>query len=123
MLLVFRPGEIFSVVFLALFFSSCVTSTNVSFNTDIEGAEVMLDGMKIGITPTQSKLSNAIWEDPDVFIRKEGYRDLYLSVKKEIKVVNVLTGVVLSPFTYFIPLLWCYGPKKNQNYVMIPEIQ
>ena len=111
------------MVLVGFFFSSCVTSTVVRFNTDVDGAEIMVDGFKIGTTPTQYKMSNGFWEDPDVSIKKEGFKDLNFGVKKEVKVFNVVTGVVLSPFTLCIPLLWSYGPKTNQNYVMIPETQ
>lgn len=118
-------NKIIAAVFLGILltctFSGCVTSTVVRFNTDVEGAEVIVDGYKIGTTPTQYKMSNAFWEDPDVTIKKEGFKDINLGVKKEVKVVNVVTGVALSPVTWFIPLLWCYGPKQNQNFMLVPE--
>lgn len=64
-------------------FSSCVSSTRVNFDTDIDGASVFIDGEEIGTTPAQIKLSNAIWENPDVVIKKDGYKDLYTDLNKE----------------------------------------
>ena len=102
---------------LIVFCTGCVTSTRVRINSDVEGAEVYIDGQKIGTTPTEIALSNAIWEDPDVVLKKEGYKDLHTNVKKEVKAVNLVSGLLL----WLPSLLWVYGPKSNQNYMMIPE--
>ena len=72
-------------ILLLIFCSSCVTQTRVSFLTDIDGAEIYVDGEKIGTSPVTTKLSNAIWNDPDILIRKDGYKDLYTDLTKEIK--------------------------------------
>lgn len=100
------------VFFLGLSFSSCVTSTNVRFESDVEGATVLVDGEDIGTTPVQHKLSNAIWEDPDVVLKKDGYKDQTFSVKKEVKMVNLVCGLIL----WWPSLLWVYGPKKVQSF-------
>jgi hypothetical protein len=78
------------VVLMIASLSSCVTSTNVRFETNEPGAQVMIDGENIGTTPTQVKMSNAIWEDPDVLIKKEGFKDLRLGLDKEVKGVNLV---------------------------------
>ena len=110
----------FSVIaglMLIVFCTGCVTSTRVHINSDVEGSEVYIDGEKVGTTPTEIALSNAIWEDPDVVLKKDGYKDLHTNVKKEVKTVNLISGLLIwSP-----SLLWVYGPKANQNYMMIPE--
>ena len=96
--------------------TSCVTSTRVRISSDIEGAEVYIDGEKVGTTPTQVKLSNAVWSSPDVILKKDGYKDLYTELKKEVKAVNLVFGILL----WTPSLLWCYGPKQNQNYFLTP---
>lgn len=65
----------------------------------------------------RKKLSNGVLEDPDILIKKEGYKDLYTDLKKEIKGVNLVSGLIL-----FLPaLFWVYGPKKNQRYILVPS--
>lgn len=82
-------------ILLVVVCSSCVTQTRVNFSTDVDGAEVFVDGEKIGTTPVQKKLSNVVWENPDILIKKEGYKDLYTDLKKEIKGVNLVSGLIL----------------------------
>lgn len=105
------------IIIILLLFSSCVTSTNVWFETNIDGAEIYIDGERIGKTPIEYKLSNAIWEDPDVVIRKKGYKDLRVGLKKEVKAVNLICGIIF----WWPSLLWCYGPKDKQYFEMIKE--
>lgn len=95
---------------LLAMFSSCVSSTRVNFNTDVDGEE-------IGTTPAQIKLSNAIWENPDVVIKKDGYKDLYTDLNKEVKGVNLVCGLLL----WTPSLLFVYGPKKSQHYMLTPS--
>ena len=89
------------------------------FETNEPGAQVMIDGENIGITPTQVKMSNAIWEDPDVLIKKEGFKDLRLGLDKEVKGVNLVCGLIL----WWPSLLWVYGPEKNQYFELTPVEQ
>ena len=49
-------------------------------------------------------------------IKKDGYRDLYTELNKEVKGVNLVCGLLL----WLPSLLWVYGPKKNQNYMLSP---
>jgi len=104
-------------ILLMIFCASCVTQTRVNFSTDVDGAEVYVDGEKIGTTPVQKKLSNAIWNNPDILIKKEGYKDLYTDLNKELKGVNLVSGLLL----WWSSLFWVYGPKKNQTYMLVPS--
>lgn len=104
------------LVILMSIISSCVTKTNVTFNTDVEGADVYVDGEYIGKTPITKKMSNAVWEDPDILIKKDGYQDMQLSVKKEVKTVNLVCGILL----WWPSLLWVHGPKAQQHYLLSP---
>lgn len=42
-------------ILLVVVCASCVTQTRVNFSTDVDGAEVFVDGEKIGTTPVQKK--------------------------------------------------------------------
>jgi len=110
-------GMTLILVFISMSFTGCVTSTNVLISSDEPGATIMIDGEKVGTTPIKVKMSNAIWEDPDVLIKKEGFKDLNVGVKKEVKPVNLVCGIII----WWPSLLWVYGPKKNQSYILIPE--
>lgn len=72
---------------LIVTFVGCSTTVHFNATVDgepIEGAKVYVDGQLIGETPTTAKLSNAVWEDPDIKITADGYRQLNTGLKKEI---------------------------------------
>lgn len=102
---------------LILLLSSCVSTTSVTFTTDEPGAEVFIDGSSIGETPVQAKLSNAIWENPDIVIREDGYHDNYYELEKELKGGNFVIGIIL----WWPSLLYSWGPDDIQRIHMIKE--
>lgn len=112
-----KIGAILLSILLVLTFASCVTSSNVTFYTDVDGAEVYVDGVLIGTTPATAKLSNAIWDDPTITIKKEGYKPLNTGLQKEAKTVNIVLGVIVD----WPAFLFCYGPKESQNFMLVPE--
>lgn len=96
--------------------TGCVTSTKVSIYTDVEGADVFIDNKKIGQTPIiKYKMKNIAWEDEVIIIRKEGYEEVNRYMYKEIKWWNAITG-----YFFLIPLIWSYGPKPEQHYLLTP---
>lgn len=105
-----------SVLLTSVLLSSCVMNTLVTIESDPQGAEVYLDHRLIGETPVTMRMSNGLWEDPMVLLRKEGYRDAVTSLKKEIKVPNLVIGLFVWP-----SLLWVYGPDAYQYYTLIEE--
>ena len=112
-----KGAKIVAVLLLAVMVMGvcgCVSSTNVTFNTETAGAEVYVDGELIGTTPATAKLSNAVWNDPDILIKQAGYQDLRTGVAKEFKPANAVIGLFLNAWAW----LWCYGPKDQQNFVL-----
>ena len=112
-------GTILVSLLLIASFVGC--STTVHFNAmvdgePIEGAKVYVDGQLIGETPTTAKLSNAVWEDPSITIKADGYRQLNTGLKKEAKAGPIVGGILLL----WPMFLWCYGPKANQNFELEP---
>jgi len=99
---------------LILSLSGCVTATLVSFESNIEGAEIILDGKPIGKTPLTISMSNGIWEEPRVRVEKSGYNNTSGAIEKEIKPGNLMVGI----FLWWPSLLWCYGPKTYQYYYL-----
>jgi hypothetical protein len=104
-------------VVIVVLFSGCVMNTMVTFNSDPDGAEVYLDNKFIGETPTQAKMSNLVWEESDVRMRAEGYRDAHFRVEKEIKSTNALVGF----FLWMPSWLWAYGPEEHQYATLVEE--
>lgn len=117
--MIIKNKFIVCILIFSIFFTSCVTSTNVSFTTDIEGTEVIIDGKSYGTEPGKVKISNAMWEEPKIVLRKDGYKTKYGYLKKEVKVVNAIFGVL--GLGLWPSYLWIYGPKSEQYYIMTAE--
>lgn len=98
----------------AVLVTSCVTSTKVTFNTNAEPATLIIDGENKGQTPVTVRMSNGIWNDYEVILKRDGYFDMRTSVKKNIKPVNLVFGA----FLWTPSLLWVYGPKDYQYFEM-----
>ena len=109
------------VVLAALMVSGCVTK--VFFDSSEPGAEVYLDGEKIGETPFTANVSAYAWYDPAVTIKKEGYKELRTFLKPEPRVGNIVAGVLFFPaLPISMPCLFtCYGPQKRQFFELEKE--
>ena len=110
---------IFSSILLIFTFLSCNTIVHFNATVDgepIEGAKVYIDGQLIGKTPVTAELSNAIWEEPIITIKADGYKTLNSTLRNEVKPAPLVCGVL-----FFWPIaLWCYGPIEVQNYELEP---
>lgn len=108
--------SIFCLLTMLFLWTSCVTSTKVSFYTDVEGADVYIDNKKIGQTPIiDYKMQNNAFNDETIIIRKAGYEEVNKHIYKEIKWLNAVTG-----YLFLFPLIWSYGPKAEQYYLLTP---
>lgn len=113
--------EVLMSCLIIFFLTGCTTT--VTFRTDVEGAEIFLDGEPLGTTPVTKKISNLAWVDPDVVIKKQGYKTEHKWLDREVKTVSLIGGVLTLPFCVgVIPLLCCYGPKKNQFFFLRKEL-
>ncbi len=92
--------------------TSCVTTTSVTFVTDPGDADVFVDHRLAGTTPAQKRLSNGIWNQYRIRVEKDGYKTLNDSLEKEVKVVNLVFGILI----WWPSLLWVYGPKPVQHW-------
>ena len=77
------------LVVLVVLMGGCVMSSTAVIDSNPQDAELRMDNRVVGTTPMTMKLSNPIWEDPQVQLRAEGYRDMYGGLRKEIKGVNL----------------------------------
>ena len=97
--------------------TGCVMNSTVTIDSEPQGAEVRLDNRVVGTTPVTVRLSNALWENPVVRIRADGYRDIYGGLQMEIKGPNLIVGFLL----FWPALLWSYGPDQYQYFDLIEE--
>ena len=105
------------VLFISLFLSACVSNTRAMFKTNIDDVIVSINGEDVGKTPTQATLDNALWADPTIVLTKPGYRANQILLKKELKVTNLVFGLLL----WWPSLLYVWGPAPIQYFEMTPE--
>lgn len=99
-----------------LAFSSCVTHTNVTFESAPPGADVYVDGRRIGQTPVTRRLGNGFWEDPSIRVELEDHVPITRAIEKELKGVNLAFGLLL----WWPSLAWSWGPADEQFYALRP---
>lgn len=107
------------VVLIALMFTSCATimsddMTEVTFNSNPTGAEVYVDGFKVGTTPYRAYLDN---DKHFVEIKKDGYETSTVRLRKSLKlgwqVVDVFTTYFIGNVVDIItPNGWEVKPNK-----------
>ncbi|MDR2159165.1 MAG: PEGA domain-containing protein [Treponema sp.] len=118
--------RIMSIIVIAALLSACQTTTRVNINTNVPGAQVVLDGKVLGATPiTGVKIKNSSGKSYSIIIEKEGYETLHRSLQKETKTGNataVVIGYVFSwailPMLLWINGLWTEGPVPDQYFVL-----
>ncbi len=93
----------------AIFLAGCATMVRIE--TDVPGANVKINGQSVGTTPVVRNLSDAIWENFNVEIAKDGYKTFHGTLAKEFKVGALIGGLIMWPL-----LLWTYGPQPYQNF-------
>ena len=88
------------------------TSQVISINSNVEGAEVLLDGQAIGTTPFSGQIPKG--KDGTILVRKEGYTSQSISLSTSIEPIfwgNILIGGTLGSSTDFgTGALWRYTP-------------
>ncbi len=106
------------VILIPFFLTSCVTGTDVTFDSVPRGADVYLDGQQIGQTPITRRIGNGFWVDPAVRVELEGFVPVSQTLDKEIKGINLAFGILL-----WIPsLLWVWGPADEQFISLRPMV-
>lgn len=98
----------------ALFLTSC--STSVQITSQPPGADVEINGMSYGQTPTTTTLSDFDFTEYRLTLKKLGYQDKTVVLEKETKVGAVIGGFFLWPIW-----LWAYGPMDQYNFKLEPK--
>ena len=102
------------IVFTAFVFTSCATilsgtSDEITFNSDPGGADIMLDGLKLGKTPATVSIKRPGLGNKEVTLKLDGYEDRTFMLQKEFNVmaicnlggipgwvIDILTGAVMK---------------------------
>jgi hypothetical protein len=100
-----------TILVVAIMLTGC--SSTVQILTEPSGADVEINGKSYGKTPVTTSLSNLAFNEYQVRLKKEGYREKYAKLEKEIKAGPLIGGIFLWPL-----LFWCYGPTEVQTYVL-----
>jgi hypothetical protein len=115
-------NRIICAAILAVFLLSttfgCATSGKVTFDSNVKGAKVSLNGKEVGKTPFTTRMSYAVWENPDIVVKADGYKTVVTKAEKEGKIGAIILGYFLG----MLPaLLWSYGPSSYQYFNLYPE--
>lgn len=99
---------------LVILLTSCSTMVRIE-TPGVEGAMIKINDKPMGKTPFKKSLSDAIWEEYNIEVTKEGYKTYYGRLEKEVKVGALVGGIIVWPF-----LLWVYGPEPFQEIYLEP---
>lgn len=98
------------LMIVAVFVSGCATSTVIK--TVPENAEVYIDGQLKGNSPVTHSDSEPAWSKKTVLLKKPGYKDKTVELKKEKVQVGPIIGGVLLLF----PFIWMFGYEDSVSF-------
>lgn len=86
-----------------LFSSGCATlfsgtDEEITFNSSPSGADVVVDGIVVGTTPTTVEIDRPGLEDQDVTIELDGYETRTFELDKEFNTISILNIFVWPGF-------------------------
>jgi hypothetical protein len=99
----------------SVFFTSCVSSTVI--RSKPLGADVYIDGVRVGKTPYQHQDSKIVGSRIDIELKKEGYETLNTYIYKD-EEPNV--GAIVGGFFFLFPFLWTMQYYPSHNYELVP---
>jgi len=120
-------SKFIAVILLSIFLFSCAT-TDVSFNTNVEGAKIIVDGKVLGETPLKVEMKNNSGANYQVIVEKEGYQTFRGNLKKEDKMGAIAALYIgysfiflLLPALLIINAKYISGPVEEQYFYLEPE--
>ena len=99
---------------LTIFLTSCASTTVIQ--SEPSGANVYIDGEKVGVTPHTYKDTKIVGSTVSVKLTKEGYEDFITTFSRN---EQVSVGAVIGGIFFLIPFLWVMEYKPNHNYELI----
>ena len=116
--------RVIGILMILVMLVGCSTTMHVNAvdtrGNMIDGASVMVDDQFIGNTPgARTRVSNAVWETTQIRVTKDGFHTAVVDARQQIKVPNLVAGILLSwTVVGLIPLLWVWGPRAQQHVVL-----
>jgi len=98
-----------------MFLSSCASTTLIQ--SEPNGANLYLDGMKVGETPYTHSDTKIVGATTTIKMKKEGYKDLDAIMSRNEK---LLVGALIGGLFVWIPFLWIMGYDENRTYELEP---
>lgn len=87
----------------ALYISGCASmfgdnTRTVKVNSKPSGANVYLNGINYGVTPTSINLPNYLYTDHTIIVKKSGYQDKGVLINGKFQPVGLLNFIFLPGF-------------------------
>ncbi|MDH5567738.1 MAG: PEGA domain-containing protein [Myxococcales bacterium] len=102
-----------SILSLATF-SACATNTTI--NSIPPGATAYLDQRVLGQTPVRLSDSSVFWTKRQLVLKKEGYEEMRVALRKE----EVRVGPLIGAVFILVPGLWILGYPEQLTYELQP---
>jgi len=101
------------------------TTQAITFNSEPSGAQIVINGMPMGVTPATITLKRFEYDDAPVLFKKDGYHDQYARLHTEVTGWfwgNIISGGLLGSSTDLISgAMWEYSPDKY--FVTLPPVK
>ena len=79
------------------------TSDQVTINSEPEGAQILIDGIDRGTTPATISVKRPGFDDTQVTLSLDGYRDRVFSLQTEFNTVGILN--IFAPIGFVVDFL------------------
>ncbi len=108
-------------VFLLLTVSGCASIVDgrretVSFSSDPAGAQVIINGRAMGVTPTSIVLERSDYDNANVVFKKEGYQDQQVTLSTHLNAWfwgDILCGGLIGSTTDAVSgAMWEFSPNS-----------
>jgi len=108
-------------ILLAFMASGCASiidgkTQTVTFNSGPEGAQVIINGLPMGVTPTSISLKRSDYDNANVLFKKEGYQDQTATIHTKLNGWfwgNIICGGLLGSATDGISgAMWEFSPNS-----------
>lgn len=97
----------------------------VTFNSEPSGAQVIINGIPMGVTPATISLKKSEYDNANVVFKKEGHQDQQASLHTKITMWfwgNIISGGLYGSATDAISgAMWEYSPDKH--FVTLPPFK
>lgn len=102
-------------VVVAIAIVGCSSTTVI--NSEPSGANLYMNGEKVGTTPYAHTDRKIIGATTIVTLKKEGHDDFTTSFSRN---EEISVGAIIGGFLVLVPFLWTMEYKPVRNYEMVP---